>query len=237
MISQLFHQNIFIYAMTGVLFLGIIQKALLGSYYRKMAYATENMGLTTKKNLKNLKTKFENSFKLNMSVNHIDAFVDKNMDKQKFMGISLHLWNKLNWQLCMLCALIGMAGTLYEILNHHESQKIAITFTYTIFVLTISLFLEASFSMEERKHMMSANMKDYFGNYLIHRVGQAVDRAEEEKEDIPNVTELKTRSMEEDMEYLKKCLNEIASARNIEKQEITKKEEAMLEDVLRDFFL
>ena len=216
MISQLFHQNIFIYAMTGVLFLGIIQKALLGSYYRKMAYATENMGLTTKKNLKNLKTKFENSFKLNMSVNHIDAFVDKNMDKQKFMGISLHLWNKLNWQLCMLCALIGMAGTL---------------------VLTISLFLEASFSMEERKHMMSANMKDYFGNYLIHRVGQAVDRAEEEKEDIPNVTELKTRSMEEDMEYLKKCLNEIASARNIEKQEITKKEEAMLEDVLRDFFL
>ncbi|HIS62042.1 MAG TPA: hypothetical protein IAC14_07315, partial [Candidatus Scybalomonas excrementigallinarum] len=52
-----------------------------------------------------------------------------------------------------------------------------------------------------------------------------------------NVSSLKNRTMDEDMEYLKKCLNEIASARNIEKQEITKKEEAMLEDVLRDFFL
>ena len=86
MISQLFHQNIFIYAMTGVLFLGIIQKALLGSYYRKMAYAAENMGLTTKKNLKNLKTKFENSFKLNMSVNHIDAFVIKTWTSRSLWG-------------------------------------------------------------------------------------------------------------------------------------------------------
>ena len=61
--------------------------------------------------------------------------------------------------------------------------------------------------------------------------------SEREKEENNNVSSLKNRTMDEDMEYLKKCLNEIASARNIEKQEITKKEEAMLEDVLRDFFL
>lgn len=235
MITQLFHQNIFIYAMTGVFVLGILQKVVLGHYYRKMAYATENMGLTTKKSLKNLKTKFENSFKLNMSVNHIDAFVDKNMDKQKFMGITLPVWKRLNWQLCVLCGMIGIAGTLYEMLNTKANQTVAITFLYTMIVVMGLLFFEVSFNMEEKKRMMSVNMKDYFGNYLVHRMTQGVNPIQEE-ENI-EITELKTRSMDEDMEYLKKCLNEIASARNIEKQEITKKEEEMLEDVLRDFFL
>ena len=87
MVTKLFHHNIFLYAMTGILVFGILQKILLGMYYQRMAVATENMGLTTKKSLRNLKTKFENSFKLNMNVNNIDAFVDKNMDKQKFWGI------------------------------------------------------------------------------------------------------------------------------------------------------
>lgn len=236
MITQLFHRNIFLYAMTGILLFGILQKVLLGTYYRRMAYATENMGLTTKKSLRNLKTKFENSFKLNMNVNHIDAFVDKNMDKQKLLGISIKMWNKLNWQFCVLGGMIGIAGGIYEILNHHKMEKIALTFTYTAFAILVSLFIEVSFGMGDKKQIISANVKDYFGNYLIHRM-KSKDGVEEVEEEQLKVTELKTRSMDDDMDYLKKCLNEIASARNIEKQEITKKEEAMLEDVLRDFFL
>ena len=236
MITQLFHHNIFLYAMTGILVFGMLQKILLGMYYKKMAYATENMGLTTKKPLRNLKSKFENSFKLNMSVNHIDAFVDKNLDKQKFLGISIRVWNRMNWQFCVLGGMIGVAGALYEILNHKNIESIMLTFTYTICLVLFSLLLEVSFGISDKKQMVAANMKDYFGNYLIHRMGVHKEEVEN-KEEAPHVSELKVRSMDDDMEYLKKCLNEIASARNIEKQQITKKEEAMLEDVLRDFFL
>lgn len=235
MITQLLHHNIFLYAMTGILLLGILQKILLGIYYQRMAYATENMGLTTKKSLRNLKTKFENSFKLNMSVNHIDAFVDKNMDKQKLLGISIQTWNKLNWQLCVLGGLMGVTGGLYEILNHNKIERVALTLTYTVMAVLVSLFVEVSFGMGDKKQIISANIKDYFGNYFVHRVGSNLEK--EDDKEAPTVTEFQTRSMEDDMEYLKKCLNEIASARNIEKQTITKKEEAMLEDVLRDFFV
>lgn len=238
MLTQLFHQNIFIYAMTGVFVLGMIQKLILNHYYRKMANASENMGLATRKPLKNLKTKFENSFKLNMSVNNVDAFVDKNMDKQKLFGISLHTWNKLNWQLFLLGGVIGITGTLYEILNNHSTEKTTMIFAYTALVMLVSLFFEASFGMADKREVLSTNVKDYLDNYLIHRIAENTERKEVmEEENNAEVTEVKSRGMDEDMEYLKKCLNEIASARNIEKQEITKKEEAMLEDVLRDFFL
>lgn len=238
MLTQLFHQNIFMYAMTGIIIIGFIQKLILNRYYQKMERASENMGLATKKPLKNLKTKFENSFKLNMDIHNVDAFVDKNMDKQKLLGMSLRFWNKLNWQLFLLGGVIGIAGTLYEILNHHSMEKTVMIFTYTTLLMLVSLFFEASFGMADKRDLLAANIKDYLDNYLIHRISENTDQNEERmEENMPEVTELKTRGMDEDMEYLKKCLNEIASARNIEKQEITKKEEAMLEDVLRDFFL
>ncbi|MBS6558661.1 MAG: hypothetical protein KH355_00090 [Clostridiales bacterium] len=240
MITQLFHQNIFIYAMTGILLLGVIQKIILGTYYKKMVTASENMGMTTKKGLKNLKTKFENSFKLNMNIQNVDAFVDKNMDKQKLCGLSLMTWNRMNWQLFMLCGVIGTAGTLYELLNQAGIEQVMMTITYTGFTMAVSLLLETSFGMEEKRELVLANMKDYLDNYFIHRMnGGEIEEIESDKgkEESNKVSSLKNRTMDEDMEYLKKCLNEIASARNIEKQEITKKEEAMLEDVLRDFFL
>ena len=238
--AQLLEQNIFIYAITGVLLLGVLQKMILGTYYKKMVSASENMGLTTRKELKNLKTKFENSFKLNMSVQNVDAFVDKNIEKQKLCGLSLATWNKINWQLFLLCGVIGTAGTLYELLHEKTFEQVFFTITYTALAMAFSLLLETSFGVEQKKELASANMKDYLDNYLIHRINGDIlkDDVGAEKEDqIPKVTELKTRTMDEDMDYLKKCLNEIASARNLEKQEITKKEEAMLEDVLRDFFL
>lgn len=235
MVTKLFHHNIFLYAMTGILVFGILQKILLGMYYQRMAVATENMGLTTKKSLRNLKTKFENSFKLNMNVNNIDAFVDKNMDKQKFLGIPLRAWNRFNWQLCLLVGIMGVAGGLYELLNQYKVEEIALTFAYTIMATLVSLLFEVSLGMGNKKRTISANMKDYFGNYFIHRIGG--NGEQEDWKEVPEVSEFKTRTIEEDMEYLKKCLSEIASARNIEKQTITKKEEAMLEDVLRDFFL
>lgn len=237
MLNQLFHQNIFMYAMTAIVVVSLIQKVMLNHYYKKMEKASENMGLATKKPLKNLKTKFENSFKLNMDIHNVDAFVNKNMDKQKLLGMSIRVWDKLNWQLCLLGGVVGIAGTLYEILNHHSIEKAMMTFVYTTFLLLLSLFLEASFGMAEKKDSMYNNIKDYLDNYFLHRVAETIEPTEEKRENHTEVTELKQRGMDEDMEYLKKCLNEIASARNIEKQEITKKEEAMLEDVLRDFFL
>lgn len=238
MILELFQRNMFIYAMTGILGVAIVQKILLRNYYKKMVNATENMGMTTKKPLRNLKTKYENSYKLNMAVHHVDSFVDKNLEKQRFMGISFLYWDKFHWQLCFLSIIVGAVGTLYDILSGQSMDKVLMTFVYTILIGTTFLFLEVTFGVSDKKNQISANMKDYFGNYLVHRMGLMTEKKEVEKvvDPVQEIVEKKTY-MEEDMEYLKKCLNEIASARNIEKQEITKKEEAMLEDILKDFFL
>lgn len=239
--------------MTGLCLVGIIHKLFLGRYYKKMAYAAENMGLTNKKQLKTMKTKFENSYKLNMNVNNVGAFVDKNMEKQRVCGLPVSFWDKLNLQLTSVCIILGIVGTFMGISNNDSAKTIFTTFTYGILTGAVLVLLEVSVGTDSKRKALKTNIKDYLENYLMHRMsttadakvkdsrmaGQSVVVESELKADqrpVSQPVKKPMRSVDDDVEYLKSCLNEIASARNLDTK-ITDKEEEVLEDILRDIFL
>lgn len=234
MLALFFQQNMFIYVMTGVAVIGLVQKIILGSYYKKMAYASENMGLTNRKPIKTLKTKFENSYKLDMPVNDVEAFVDKNLSKQRLCGISIRSWDRLGGQLTIFCVLIGMFGAFYGVLKDDTVKNILGTFLFGIFTGGFLLLIEASIGTKIKRERMMTNIKDYLDNYLVHRISPEA-RAEAAAGTVKEEEKKNTR--EEDIAYLKNCLNEIASARNLEPQPVTEKDEELLEDILRDYFL
>lgn len=239
MLQRFLNQNIFIYCMTGICLLGILSRIIVNHNFKKNAYAAENMGLSNKKFLRNIKTKFENSFKLNLKVNNIGSFVDKSVAKQKICGISASRWNNFNLQAAMACYIIGIAGAFYQMINNQPTKEIATTAGYGIFMGAILLFVQVSLRSEVKRDMLSTNIKDYLENYLQNQLmGTVPARGEkviESLETVPNEKSTEAK-MSKDMEYLKACLDEIASTKDSDLDGITPKEKLVIEEILQDFF-
>lgn len=234
MLQIILKQSLFIYLLTGGIVLGITSKLLLGRYYKKIAYAAENMGLSNRQPLKAIKTKFENSFKLNMGIHNVDAFVEKNISKQKYMGISIQTWDKLSYIITSICFLVTTVGAFTQYRQDKPMETVITTVFYGVFSCTLLLFFDVVVGTKQKREMLSINVSDYLENNLLQRMRVDI----KPKVEVVKVEEeVPTRTMKDDMEYLKNALNEIASARNIDQKKITEKEEGVLEDILRDFFL
>lgn len=237
MLQIILKQSLFIYLLTGGIILGVTSKLLLGRYYKKIAYAAENMGLSNRQPLKAIKTKFENSFKLNMGIHNVDAFVEKNIAKQKYMGMSIQTWDRLSYIITTLCFLVTTIGAFTQFRQDKPVETIITTLFYGAFSCTLLLFFDAVIGTKQKREMLFTNVSDYLENNLLQRIGVETKTKAGKVESVKVEEEVPVRTMKDDMEYLKNALNEIASARNIDKKKITEKEEEVLEDILRDFFL
>lgn len=88
-------QSVFTYIIGGIGLLTTILRFMVHSSLFKLSIAAENMGLSDKKLLKNIKNKFETCFNLNKCVNNIDVLVDKYIEKHKIYGFTIDNWKQL----------------------------------------------------------------------------------------------------------------------------------------------
>ena len=53
-----------------------------------------------------MRMKYETCYKLNIPVNNVDTFVDKNLTKYRFCGLLLSTWENISGQVLLLSFLI-----------------------------------------------------------------------------------------------------------------------------------
>lgn len=228
-------QSIFVYIIGAIGIITALGRIIVHSIIANLAKAAENMGLSDKKLLKNIKIKFEACFNLNKKVNNIDVLVDKYIEKHKILGFTIDVWEKFNIE-----GIVAIAGccavSLYvAFVANYNSQQIQGIFIVTCASMMILITTENMLRLKDRKDVLVINITDYLENYYINRLEATGGLLNEEQ----------TTENEESIKYLVKCISEIAASSNetvkqidvIENQSIlTPNEEQFIEEMLQEFF-
>ena len=247
--KDVIEKNYILYAVAGILLWGVISEALISLRYKKLIKESENMSLTKMKLLKQMKLKFENSFKLHMGINNSSVFIDKYLFHNKYLGIHLLSWWRIPIIMFLLSAIITAFVLVYGI-----GAKIAVaTLTkYAVLCLIGGITLFLLWVMMDSKHkikLLKTNIMDFFENSLAYRLStecaltQTLSKSGNQTQVHPN-KECLSKNDEEGIYNKKELQEEIRSMKQqincIEKERDGKssnqlQDEEIFEDIIKQY--
>jgi len=208
--------------------IGIVSQIILGATYANMLTVTQEIGRTRKRWLLTLKKKYQNYGKLGVQVQDIDSFVGRQLEKQKILIFKLGTWETIVQQMMNLCMLIGVYGALYSIFVGRDMQIVYTTLFAGLLLAGGLNFFRTIFQISKKRENISYNIKDYLENILKNHLYA------DETENIYGRRK-RTSSAEDDR------MSEVATARMKKddsriKARVTREEEKLVEEVLKDYF-
>ncbi len=178
MLEKLFYENLLINTVIGLFVAGMLLKVVLGIGYSRMIRASNNMGCTKYKLLRNLKLKFETLYKLKINVNNVDIFVDKCINNHKILGILLITWERASGQVSFISCIIGFLGAILGLILEIDRMWILSVFSVGFLSSGLLIFFEALLNKKAKKEIIRLNILDYLENYLNNRLEQEDTRPE-----------------------------------------------------------
>ena len=154
----------------SLLLLSIICQIIMGVILQKMINEANNMAATENKLLKQCRLKYTNCYKLNGRMVNTSVFVDKFIQKMKFLHLPLTRLSHISGQLMMLsvlvtgitiCLSLASGDTLFQIIPY-----------YLISILGLYLYFSISgiVDMQGKKVILKTDMVDYLENHLMPRL-------------------------------------------------------------------
>lgn len=206
MIQYIYNDNILIYAFAALCGLGIIVRFILDMVYIYLVKESDKLGNTNNKFLKHMKLRFETCYKLNIGVNNVDTFVDKNLTKYKFCGFLLSTWENFSGQVLYLSFLIVPISAIFGVVFEISQQQILYTGAVGILVGSILILVDKSINLSVKKQTVRLNILDYLENLCKVRLEHELSRPEkleqfrQEYNKVINSSKLKTQPEPESKE-------------------------------------
>lgn len=149
--------------------IGIVSKLITRSLYKRLLRETENMAMTKNKNLRLLKQKLENAYRLNQNIVNTQAYLDKQLYGFKFMHISLHAWNNLSVQMVILGLLAGGFGSFMSYWYRLDSYYIILYASVGALGSLFLTFLDATFNIPLKQQRLANALLEYTDNSVFVR--------------------------------------------------------------------
>lgn len=238
----------FLTVMVGIAALGMLDKLLVRHLYKRLIKQSDHMNETKNKFLKQIRQKFENSYRLNFGVNNISVFIEKQVNQYRFMGFSLQGINNFSGQ---ASGLVILSGILLSLAAYWYKMNFDLIVLYTCvgIVLGIGCYLwDNLIDASGCRQVLLAQLGDYLENNLKNQLLR--DVADVEDLDLKAVDDtVKERSVQskKDIEYLKKSLDQIAAGMSPEpeqepkqdqsllKKQLTPQEERVIKDIIKEY--
>ena len=108
------------------------------------------MAMTKNKNLKVLKQKLENAYRLNQNIVNTQAYLDKHLYGFRFMHVSLDSWNNLSLQMTILSLLAGGFGSFMSYWYRLDSYYIVLYASIGALSGLFLTFMDSSFNITQK---------------------------------------------------------------------------------------
>jgi len=180
MFEQIINQGVLFYAIAGICGIGVFSSLIVNSIYGRLVKDSNNMLTPKTKLMKQMKQKFEGSYKLNESINNISVFIHKWMQKYKVVGISLHKLERVSFYMMGISLLVGVVGVYLAI---EYEQDIATLINYIgagVGSLLILISLKGIGDYTYKQEVIITNIRDYLENSLLNRL--SIESKEKAKE-------------------------------------------------------
>lgn len=256
--------------------LGMAGTWLAGRRYRRLILQADDMTGTQSKFLKQLKNKFETSYRINQGVNNVGLFVERNVREFRFLGIKLSRLGNTAAGAASLTFLLGCAAALFCYRAGTVLPVITVNLAGSLLLSAVALVYWRSAEIPQKARDFCIHIQDYLENVLSNRLAATAPReqncSEQGKEvrapestlaesgtsyswnspengkrrtDGSEPAEQPQESHGEEIEYLRQSLDRIASGREPQrdgdlkkrkKPKLSTEEQALIEDILREYF-
>ncbi len=152
--------------------IGFVSKLITRSLYKRLLKDSENMAMTRNKNLKILKQKLENTYRLNQNIVNTEAYLDKLMYGFRFMHFSLDTWNNLSLQMILLGLLAGGTGSFLSYWYRLDSYYIVLYASVGALMGLFLAFVDSSFNITQKQQKLETVLLEYVDNSVFVRAAR-----------------------------------------------------------------
>ena len=173
-IISYFDQSFIIVLTLVLMALGIAFQAAIGIIYQRMIQATDTLSGVENKLLTQCKERFVNCYKLNGGVSNIAVFVDKLMNRIRFMGMSMGFMKHLSGQLMLAGVFVAGFGVCKGIVEGISFISLLPFYIISLFGIYLYLSIVSIVDMPNRKQMLKTNLTDYLENTVAQRLEHGI---------------------------------------------------------------
>lgn len=185
-----------LYGICFVLLMGICSKWLTNHTYKKLLLQTESFSAVKDRGLKQLKNRYESTWRLNGGVHNIPVFIEKQLGLLGVWGIRLRRLDSLTLPLALLCFLVGMGSSLLIFLYNGSLQLMVTQFAAGVLAGIVLVAIECLLDTGSKKELLFIQIQDYLENNLEVQLKQPMGSAENASE---TAAPAKKKSMKDDI--------------------------------------
>lgn len=208
--------------------IGVLYQIFIGIAYQKMIQATDTMAGTDNKLLKQCKERFIQCYKLNGGVSNIPIFVDKYINRIRFMGMSVNFIKHLSGQIMMAGVFITGFGVCKGIIEGRRFVDLLPFYIVSLFGIYLFLSISSIVDMQGRRQILKTNLTDYLENHIAERLEHGIGDKEKLQWEL---------EQEKDMMRRQRTVPNIMQESVSEETTFTEKEAKELEELLKSFMM
>lgn len=207
--------------------IGVLYQVAIGVAYQKMIQATDTMMGTDNKLLKQCKERFIQCYKLNGGVSNIPIFVDKYINRIRFMGMSVNFIKHLSGQIMMAGVFVAGFGVCKGIIEGKRFVDLLPFYIVSLFGIYLFLSISSIVDMPGRRKVLKTNLTDYLENHIAERLEHGLG----EKEKLQ-------WELEQEKDTIRKPRHTRAAYQDEQEEAVfTEKEAKELEELLKSFMM
>lgn len=207
--------------------IGVLYQVAIGVAYQRMIQATDTMLGTDNKLLKQCKERFIQCYKLNGGVSNIPIFVDKYINRIRFMGMSVNFIKHLSGQIMMAGVFVAGFGVCKGIIEGKRFVDLLPFYIVSLFGIYLFLSISSIVDMPGRRKILKTNLTDYLENHIAERLEHGIGDKEKLQWEL-----------EQEKETIRKPRNTRAVYQEEQEENtFTEKEAKELEELLKSFMM
>ncbi len=156
--------------------LGVIGTWIAGRRYRRLTLQTDNISNTQSKYLKQIKNKFETSYRVNQGVNNVGLFVERNVQEFRFMGVKLQDLGNTAAGAGSLAFILGGGAALICYNAGVALPTVVTNLAVSMLVAAAALLYWKNANVKQKSQNFCVHMQEYLENVLSNRLAANTPR-------------------------------------------------------------
>lgn len=159
-----------------ICFLGIAGTWMAGRRYRRLTREMENLSGGQSKYLKQMRNKFETSYRVNKGVNNVGLFVEKNVGEFRFLGIRLYRLENMAAGAGSLAFLLGCGAALFSYQAGMAMNTVRVNLALSLLISAAAMLYWKNADVGHRARDFCIHIQDYLENVLANRLAATAPR-------------------------------------------------------------
>lgn len=156
--------------------LGIAGTWMAGRRYRRLTREMESLSGGQSKYLKQMRNKFETSYRVNRGVNNVGLFVERNVAEIRFFGIRLSRLENMAAGAGSLAFLLGCAAALFCYRAGMAMDTVRVNLALSLLIAAAAMLYWKNADVGRRARDFCIHIQDYLENVLANRLAATVPR-------------------------------------------------------------